>query len=369
MPRKKAQSTVGRPPPTARQRRAQKRAIALRPLRDQTKVPAAMPVAFRNLTITGAPLTVRGKNSVRIRHKELVTGISANIAFGTYTYNINPGNVALFPWLSIQAVGWERYVFRSLRFVYLPRCSTASPGSVTLAPDYDAADTAPVNEAAACSYVDSASGPLWSDVICVCNPEALRGGMTNKYVRVPGPLASGLDIKTYDAGILYVATIDSASNSFACGKLWVEYDVELITPHTLPGTTNSSATYTGTIATPYTTLVAQAGPLISAAANSGITLNNMVPGLLYLLRAWADPTGGTAVSTNFSGLIGVNEVQQLITNRTQNAGGKGVVLESIIQPTINSPALSAALTGTATSLASAIEVIQMSLPQIAWSQF
>jgi len=52
-----------------------------------------------------------------------------------------------------------------------------------------------------------------------------------KFVRTAG-LAANLDVKTYDAGTLFVGTIDGTAVNW--GKLWVEYDITLYTPQLQP---------------------------------------------------------------------------------------------------------------------------------------
>lgn len=92
-------------------------------------------------------------DSCRIRHRELVASITGSAAFTVASnFSINPGLPASFPWLSVEAQGWEKYRFESLKLCYYTRTGTNVPGSLLLAADYDAADAAPATEQIASAY-------------------------------------------------------------------------------------------------------------------------------------------------------------------------------------------------------------------------
>jgi len=61
------------------------------------------------------------QGSINVRHREFVTDVpAANASIFSLFINspINPGNGALFPWLSQIAIRYESYRFKNLRFVY-----------------------------------------------------------------------------------------------------------------------------------------------------------------------------------------------------------------------------------------------------------
>jgi hypothetical protein len=176
------------------------------------------------------PSVVRSSvGSCRIRHRELVASISGSISYAvSQSFDLNPGLVASFPWLSIEAQGWETYHFNSLKYEYYTRTGTSTPGSVILAPDYDAADAAPVSEQIASSYADAEEDAPWKDMVCILNEKGLAGGVTKKFVRTNPLLPPNQDIKTFDSGTMFICTTDGTGTSW--GKLWVEYDVTFWTP-------------------------------------------------------------------------------------------------------------------------------------------
>jgi hypothetical protein len=175
-------------------------------------------------------MTARG---CRIVHRELVSSITGSSSFSVaFTYNLNPGLSTTFPWLSVEAQGWEQYVFRKLRFCYYTRCATSTPGSIMLVPDYNASDSSPLSEQIASSYRDVVEEVPWTvEFCCELDPRAMLEPGNRKFVRT-GSLAANLDVKTYDSGILFVCTTDGTAVNW--GKLWVEYDVEFFVPQLPP---------------------------------------------------------------------------------------------------------------------------------------
>jgi hypothetical protein len=155
-------------------------------------------------------------------------------------FSLNPGLPASFPWLSAQAQGWERYRFNKLKFCYYTRTGANVPGSVQLVPDYDAADPAPVSEQVASSYEDVEEDAPWKDIECELRPAALHALGPSKFIR-QGVLAANQDIKTYDAGTFFLCTTDGTAVNW--GKLWVEYDVTLMTPQLNAGGGGSLAVF------------------------------------------------------------------------------------------------------------------------------
>jgi len=58
-----------------------------------------------------------------------------------------------------------------------------------------------------------------------------------KFVR---STASAGDIRTFDSGTMYVCSVDGGAG--AAGKLWVDYEVDLFIPQTVPGSLVGTAT-------------------------------------------------------------------------------------------------------------------------------
>ena len=116
------------------------------------KAPSAIATSF----VSRAPKITQTPKSCRVVHRELIASITGSTAFTVAnTFELNPGVSATFPWLALMAQAWEQYEFNNLRFRYVTRTGTNVPGSVMIVPDYDAADSAPADEATASSYQDA----------------------------------------------------------------------------------------------------------------------------------------------------------------------------------------------------------------------
>lgn len=190
--------------------------------------------------ISRAPVIKATRDSCRVVHRELITSVVDSLNFAIVNaFHLNPGLRATFPWLSTQAVGWQSYRFNSLRFCYYTRCSTATPGSIMLIPEYDAGDTAPQSEQIASSYEDVAEDAPWKSIVAVMKPAAMDTIGPRHFIRTGG-VPVGQDIKLFDVGQLFVAAVDGAGAT-PVGKLWVEYDVTFYTPQLPPGGTDCAS--------------------------------------------------------------------------------------------------------------------------------
>lgn len=184
--------------------------------------------AYASGQIGRSPVITQTKDSCRVRNRELISSVAGSSAFTVQnTFPLQPGMATTFPWLSTMAQCWEEYEFHALKFEYFTRTGSNVPGSMMLTPDYDASDPAPVSEQVASSYMGSAEDAPWKDIVCILPKKDLSAQIRNRFTRM-GPLAANLDIKTYDAGNLFVCSVDGTAVNW--GKLWVEYDVEFRIP-------------------------------------------------------------------------------------------------------------------------------------------
>jgi len=170
-----------------------------------------------------------------IRKRELITPLQGQIGYTVQRFQVNPGLASTFPWLATQAVNWEQYRFRRLCFEYVTRTSTSTIGSIIMAPDYDPEDPTPTSEAQISSYEDAVEDAPWKNISCFIKTENITPG-PRKFIRSG---AQAGDIKNYDALSFFVASTDFAVST-NCGKLWVDYEVELYVPQ-IPDSSTSPA--------------------------------------------------------------------------------------------------------------------------------
>jgi hypothetical protein len=137
--------------------------------------------------------------------------------------------VKTFPWLSTMALSWEQYRFKKLRFRYIGRTPTTTPGSLQIAPDYDAQDGQPTSESLLAVMKDTQEDAPWKEIICHCDVAAMNRAYKSHFVMSDERfVATGQDVKTIDAGQVFLACDSDGSSNW--GKLWVDYVVDLMVP-------------------------------------------------------------------------------------------------------------------------------------------
>jgi len=247
--------------------------------------------AYATRQSTGnATIFRNNSDSCRIIHRELVGSVvgSVNYVVGN-TFSINPGLSNSFPWLAVQAQGWEKYKFNKLKLCYYTRTGSNTPGSVILSPDYDAADSAPVNEQIASAYHGTEEDVAWKDDCLTFDPKRLN---QERFIRLGG-LAANLDIKTYDVANAYVGTLDGTA--IAWGKLWFEYDITLINQQLNSSGPQGAGELNGnggskSAAIPFGLLPVTTGSYNITAAGPIISMTGLSIGTEYCITITADGT-------------------------------------------------------------------------------
>jgi hypothetical protein len=180
---------------------------------------------------------------------------------------VNPGLPGTFPWLSQIASRFESYRFRRLQFSFETESSTSQTGVVLGALDFDASDAAPESKQQAMAYRNSVRSPPWNAFDFRAMSEDLKK-RASYYVRT-GSLSANQDIKLYDTGNFFCCT--SGNSVSVLGELYVEYDVDLMTPQMGPAGAGDavSGVFNGTSnAAPAAT---STGNLPATAASTGTT--------------------------------------------------------------------------------------------------
>lgn len=166
---------------------------------------------------------------VIIRHREVIGLVTASSTAGNYSalaLPLQPGLNLSFPWLSQLALAFEKYRFKSLKYSYVPECSTQVPGNVALMFDYDCKDGAPPDMISLMTGGDYVSTPVWQSASMTYHPP-LASELSHRYIRVGAPTG---DQASYDAGQLIVASNGVSTASLALGYIFCDYEVELMVP-------------------------------------------------------------------------------------------------------------------------------------------
>jgi len=298
-----------------------------------------------------APRIKSTRDTCNIVHREFIGNVSgsANFTLGN-TFSVNPGLQATFPWLSIMAQGWEEYRFRYLRFCYYTRTGSNTPGSVILAPDYDASDAVPATEQIMTSYDEVREDAPWKDNCCALKASLMSGASAKRHFVRVGALSPNQDVKLYDVANFYVGTVDGTAIPW--GKLWVEYDIDFFIPQLPPngpanivgGTISSGGTLTAGNPLGTAPVVQFGSTGITANATSLVTFANAGNYLLNLQATGVALSGLTATAV-------AGCTASLISN-TVNGTSTGIV--SIYEVSVTAQGATLQLAGAATTLTSCV---------------
>lgn len=142
------------------------------------------------------------------------------------TFSINPALPSVTRWLAPIANRYERYKFRKLVFHYTPTCSTATPGSVVLAFDFDPLDDPPEDLDTAQRFTQSLRMQAFAPNTFSID---LRQDAREPRFTRPGEISKQHDLKTYDLGQLHVLQL-GVPTTVSPGFITVDYVVDLISP-------------------------------------------------------------------------------------------------------------------------------------------
>lgn len=182
------------------------------------------------LKMSQGDITASG-NGIRLRRKEKLVDIvgtaAATVALLPWSGSFNPGFTTW--WLSHFGKLYETYVVKHMAFTYIPIVSFTSAGRVVMAFDYDSLDVnSTVQELQ--SMQPSISFPPTLQTSLVLDAEGL-GKVSPRWIRQAKPLAAtDTNAFWYDLGRLWVGTT-GCSTTTVNGEIWIEYDIEMQTPH------------------------------------------------------------------------------------------------------------------------------------------
>jgi hypothetical protein len=204
-------------------------------------VKARAPVS-QSVTVKPRPYIYKGGDTFTISHREFL----GNVVSSGSTFNIEnfltvqPGDPACFPWLAPLAGRFEQYRLKSLVAHYIPTVPSSTAGSVMLAFDKNAARSTPATKLQLLEYQDSSKSSVWTEnSLVVKGPwPKLYTLLGNNYSTPFNPANSAnnttmagfnnVDIKTYAAGVLWVASEGVSAGTV--GEVFLEYELELIRP-------------------------------------------------------------------------------------------------------------------------------------------
>lgn len=182
--------------------------------------------------------------SVCVSHREYIgdlfgpgTAGSPAQSFANIAYDLNPGLMSTFPWLSQIAANYDEYEFVQLLFEYrstttdIGSSTTGQCGTIVMCTNYNSAQPAFADKETMLQYAHAYSGKTTEHLVhgVECDP-AKNALSRNLYTR-SAPVVDQ-DLKTYDHGKFQVAICNSPAqyNGQVLGELWCVYKVILRKP-------------------------------------------------------------------------------------------------------------------------------------------
>jgi hypothetical protein len=184
------------------------------------------PVSTAKIQRTTKPMFNRGANTI-IKHREYLYDVNQTDGFAVIRIPINPGISSTFPWLSQIAPAYEKYRFKSLRFMYEVLSATTSTGKIFFVPCFNPQDPPPLSKLEALTYEEAVGSQPWVSFVCDIKQKYLK--TYNEYFIRQTNLQANQDLKTFDPLVLYLCT-DGPSALSTVGEVYIEYEIELINP-------------------------------------------------------------------------------------------------------------------------------------------
>lgn len=248
------------------------------------EVTLSRPVTQARLSqTTSTAQTQFKKDRILVKHTESIGLVKQSDDFAVVrSFSVNPGLSATFPWLSLQAQGWEAYRFRRLSFSFKTIVGTDTDGIMIITPEYDVTDDDPGDIEEALCALGSVRGPLWSadvrdSLTLHLNPQALNKQGPERLIRIASN-PSDTDLHLYDAAVVHFCSYGGADATTYVGEVQVSYEVELITPQIPRDELGKSVcgrwgSVNGSLAAPFGDVPLKVGNLNAGATGDHLLLN------------------------------------------------------------------------------------------------
>lgn len=184
-------------------------------------------IVYAPRAMTRVTNTDNRMNRYRFSRREFLTNVSSGTnVFGiNKTFIVNPGDRNFSPWGSNIARCFESYKYLRLKFQYIPRCPTDTPGMIAISPDCNPKDIAPTSDIILFGNQRTKSSAPWAGFEVVFDREMLHK-RSSYFCR---PLAPNADRDLYDVANVFIA-LEGNGTGANLGQIWVDYEVEFFTP-------------------------------------------------------------------------------------------------------------------------------------------
>jgi len=249
-------------------------------------------------TVDALPAFGNVNRGTRISHREFLFDVVTSPTPGAYNVEkvpIQPGLLESFPWLSATAENYQQYElhgvvyeFKSNSYDALASTNTAS-GTVVMATNYNVLEPDFNNKFTMEQTQFTCSSKPSRDLMHPIECARSDSSTVLRYTR-PGPVTAG-DLRLYDWGNFYIATVGMQGSSTNIGELWVTYDLTLLKPklnstvdvydHWVIDPTSSQAggpAYLGDVGTDLLTSDSDLGTSLRASAGTNLDTVVFPPG-------------------------------------------------------------------------------------------
>jgi hypothetical protein len=181
--------------------------------------------------------TSRGEATI-FHHREyigeLVSGYGSPTQYNITSYNINPGNPLLFPFLAGIAANFQEWEARGIIVELKTETSDVVAtggflGSMFCAVDYDSLDIAPSNKIQLENYEYAASVKPSCSLIMPVECKRRNDVLTHLYTAYNGNYNGG-DQRLYDLGVLHIGTQGLPATNTPVAEIWISYEIALYKP-------------------------------------------------------------------------------------------------------------------------------------------
>lgn len=200
------------------------------------------------------PEIVNSVNSggIIVRHREYLGDIYSTKNFTIQTWNVNPGLLSTFPWLSQMASAYEQYKLRGMIFEFnstssdsiLSSATSTALGTVVMMTDYDISDPIPGDKRTMLNNEFSCSAKPSTSFIHPIECARSQTTVSELYTRVGLTTPAGYDPHLYDHCRFALATVGMQADGGTIGELWITYEIELLKQQLVfPGQTDHFRLY------------------------------------------------------------------------------------------------------------------------------
>lgn len=194
-------------------------------------------IVRNNLIEGNEAIAATSSGDTIVTYREYLGEITTNAvtvgAFNITTYNVNPGSIFTFPWLSALALNYDQWVPEGIIFEFKSTVSDQTSGgalgSILFASDYDMVQPAYTTKGQMLNSAYSSEAKMSDDMLhgLECDPE--QNDRDVFYTRQEGVAVSlGSDIRDYDLCHTSIATNGGTlPQSTIVGSLYIHYSVRL----------------------------------------------------------------------------------------------------------------------------------------------